>query len=202
MMNTPESVKELLVASLESYYGRHYLPKQSEIIASKFRNKSDAQLVALYDAVIEKLDRLPMLSKILEINAALVKRNDFESSGHMPNSSLPWEQRAMQARKDVDSYVTGFMNNHPIAMQAQGQGWAYELRRFIERWAEVQALAVLGSRSGFGSSPEMLGEPSDSDERERRLQEMISQLVAARQSGRIDVHVPQWFVDYAVRAGK
>lgn len=196
MMNTPESVKELLVEAMESYYGRLYSPKQREVLASKFRHKSDAQLVALYDAVIEKLDRLPLLSKILEVDAAVTKRGDFEPVGHTSGSALPWEQRAAQARKDAEGYTTGFMNTHPLARQAMAEGWQYALRQFVDRWAEVQALAALGARNGFGYSPEMLGCPADS-EKEQRLQEMVSQIIAARQSGRVDVHVPQWFMIWA-----
>ena len=88
------------------------------------------------------------------------------------------------------------MNTHPLAMQAMAEGWSHDLRNFVLRWAEVQALASLGARNGFGYSPEMLGEPAET-EKEQRLQEMVSQIIAARQSGRVDVHVPEWFMIWA-----
>ena len=196
-MDSLQACEKFLVKKLEDYYGQHYTPAKKQVIIKRFSTLRDDQLVTLHDRIIETAKRLPELPDLLDVYDRMKANAWSNSSPSVPVGSLsgkmPWEARHENATKAANDYARWAMENEPVWVMAQQEGWGSFASKFIKEWAYVQSIVMQGAH-GFGMVRDMLGRPNDSEIYSIRLKEMQEAITSACKSGNIMVPAPEWII--------
>lgn len=200
MSETKQYNAETLISDLEEYFARRYNDEQRTQIAVRLSTLKPMRLSGLYNRIIESCDRLPLLSKILEVSN---RREVGDTSAQQYDNvgEHPWVRRAREARKRAEEHADWFMQAEPTGQRANAEGWGAYLRAFVRDWAEVQA-QVIEKAEGFGISRSMLAEPHGSEDDKLRRDEMLRAVACAKADSRIFVPVPDWFAEWAKRTAE